>query len=131
MKFPCINWYLLGTAVGSFWGVFAAFFYAPHPLPWRGFWNVVRSVLVLLFQFFFQFIGGFAGCIGLGIFIDRYKQGHFGWIELVLVCISLVAVSGKLSDIIYRLPGLAESRVDDFKKIIGKWLPSLLGGLKP
>jgi hypothetical protein len=127
MNFTNVNWPLLGLAVGTFWGIFAALFYAPPDLPWKKTWDVIRSIVVLLFQFFFNFIGGFAGCIGLGLFFERYSHCHFGWPELVLLAVSLIAVSGKLSDIIYKLPGLVEPRVIDFRKIIEKVLKSLAG----
>lgn len=104
MKFPEINWVLAGFFIGAFWGLFAVLFYRPKAV-WKSFPDVVRSVVIIIFQLFFQFIGGFAGAIGIGLFLDRYSQGHLGIPELILVGVSLVGVSGKLSDVIYRLPG--------------------------
>lgn len=104
MKIPDVNWVLVGSIIGIFWGLFAVLFYRPKA-DWKSFPGVVRSVVIIIFQFFFQFIGGFAGAMGLGLFLDRYSQGHLGIPELVLLAISLVGVSGKLSDVIYRIPG--------------------------
>lgn len=102
--FPHFNWLLLATLLGSFWGVFALFFYTPWTtMKWRKF-QIVRSVYIILFQFFFNFIGGFLGCFGFAIFLGRYSQGHLGISELLLLCAALLGVSGKLSEIIYRLP---------------------------
>jgi hypothetical protein len=103
MKIPNVNWILLGILIGCFWGIFADLFYHPE-LKWKKFWDIVRSIYGLLFQFVFNFIGGFAGCVGIGLFLDRYSQGHLGVPELVLLAIALVAVSGKLSDVIYLIP---------------------------
>jgi hypothetical protein len=50
-----------------------------HLSPLSSFWGVAH------FQFFFNFIGGLAGFMGLTIFYDRYKRGHLGWPELVIV----------------------------------------------
>jgi len=105
MNFRNANWILLGIIIGSFWGIFADLFYHPE-LKWKKFWEIIRSIYALLFQFVFNFIGGFVGCVGIGLFMDRYSSGYFGVPELVLLAISLVGVSGKLSDIIFQIPGL-------------------------
>lgn len=105
MKIPNVNWILLGILIGCFWGIFADLFYHPE-LKWKKFWDIVRSIYALLFQFVFNFIGGLAGLVSIRLFLDRYLQGHFGAPELVLLGIGLVGVSGKLSDIIYIIPGL-------------------------
>jgi hypothetical protein len=104
MKIPDVNWVLLAAIAGTFWGLFAVVFYRP-PAAWKTARDVLQSILIIAFQFVFQFIGGFAGVMGLGLFLDRYSQGHFGIPELILLAISLVGVSGKLSDVIYRIPG--------------------------
>lgn len=102
--FPHVDWFLLGTIVGSFWGVFALFFYTPWPtMKWHKF-QMVRSIYIILFQFFFNFIGGFIGCYGIALFLGRYSQEHLGIPELLLLCIALLGVSGKLSEIVYRSP---------------------------
>lgn len=106
MEIPKVNWILVGIIVGSFWGILADFFYTRAQLGWKTRMQVAQSILVLLFQFFFNFIGGFAGCVGIGLFLDRYSQGHFGAYELVLIGISLLGVSGKLSELIYKIPGI-------------------------
>jgi hypothetical protein len=77
MNIPKVNWIMLGVIIGSFWGIFAVIFYAP-PLGWKKLKNIVQSIIILLFQFIFNFIGGFAGCVGIGLFLDRYSQGHLG-----------------------------------------------------
>jgi hypothetical protein len=110
MNIPKVNWILLGTIIGSFWGILAVLFNAP-PLRWKKLINVVRSFFIILFQFFFNFIGGFAGCVGIGLFLDRYSHGNFGVPELILLGIALVGVSGKLSDIIYKIPGFMNEMV--------------------
>jgi hypothetical protein len=104
MYFPEINWVVVGSIIGVFWGLFGVLFYRPKAV-WKSFPGVVRSVMIIIFQFFFQFIGGFAGAMGLGLFLDRFSQNHLGIPELLLLAISLVGVSGKLSDVIYRIPG--------------------------
>jgi hypothetical protein len=127
-----INWYLVGfaMAVGTFWGVFATLFYVDHPLLWKGPWNAFRSAYILVFQFFFQFIGGFAGCMGLGLFYDRYSHGHLGWLELVILGASLVGVSGKLSDMIYKLPGMMDPKFKEFIELLKQALIKYIGKAK-
>jgi hypothetical protein len=104
MTLPEINWILVGLIIGVFWGIFAVVFYRDEGI-WKPFRKAVRSAYIIVFQFIFQFIGGFAGAVGLGLFVDRYSQGYLGIPEVILLAISLVGVSGKLSDVIYRLPG--------------------------
>lgn len=104
MKIPDANWVLLAAIVGAFWGLLSVVLNRP-PGKWRTPRHFVWSSVVFAFQFVFQFIGGFAGVMGVGLFLDRYSNGHFGAPELILLGVSLVAVSGKLSDIIYKLPG--------------------------
>jgi hypothetical protein len=106
---------LLGTAVGAFWGIFALFFYTPYPtMKWGKLREWAGSIYILLFQFVFNFIGGFAGCIGLGLFLDRYTQNRLGFPELILLCISLLGVSGRLSVIIYRLPDTIDAAFKNY-----------------
>jgi hypothetical protein len=95
-----VNWLVLGAIVGSFWGVYALIFYTPYAnMKWRKF-QIHRSLYIMLFQLFFNFIGGFAGSIGIAIFLDRYAHDHLGIPELLLLCIALLGVSGKLSEIV-------------------------------
>lgn len=104
MKIPDINWPAWGVALGTFWGLLSVVLNRP-PGSWKTLRNFIRSFFIFAFQFVFQFVGGFAGVVGIGLFLDRYSNGHLGAPELIILGVSLVAVSGKLSDIIYRLPG--------------------------
>jgi hypothetical protein len=104
MKIPDPNWVAWGIGVGTFWGLLSDVINRP-PGEWRTPRKFVRSFFIFVFQFVFQFMGGFAGVIGIGLFFDRYANGYFGALELILLGVSLVGISGKLSDIIYRLPG--------------------------
>jgi len=56
--------------------------------------------------------------VGIGLFLERFGRNHFGFPELILLAISLIGVSGKLADIIYRLPGAID---EDLKNRIGGW----------
>jgi hypothetical protein len=103
------NWETWGIATGAFWGIFAFFIYVPWPLP-RWSWNVPKFVIVGRWfivpfgQILFNFIGGFAGWYLLSMFYERYSRCHFGWPELVLLFLSLVGISGKLSELIWKIP---------------------------
>jgi len=104
MKIPHVNWVALGIIFGTFYGLLSELFNLPQ-LAWKTLRDIARSIFTIIFQFVFQFIGGFAGAIGVGLFLNRYSHGYFGVPELILLAISLIGISGKLSDIIYWLPG--------------------------
>lgn len=130
MDFTRVNWPLVGIFIGGFWGAFAFFVYTPHPLPWKKkknyptpptFWRIALdvgwSIVVPLFQFFFNFIGGFAGCIAFGLFFERYSHSHLGVPEFILIVFGLLGVSGKLSEIIYQIPGYIKKLMDTLAAI--------------
>lgn len=108
------NWILYGVITGSFWGIFAVFFYVPYPLKWIKCSDTIRSIFIVLFQFLFNFLGGFVGWFCMRLFLFRYSQGHFNFPDLILFCISVLGISGKLSDILFKLPGALEQKVKQY-----------------
>ncbi len=112
-----INWVEYGIITGSFWGIFAILFYVPYPLKWGNHFDYVRSVFILIFQFVFNFIGGFIGWYFMSLFLSRYSQGHFSYPEMIVLSLSTIAISGKLSDVIYLLPGALK---DAMNRVIRK-----------
>jgi hypothetical protein len=111
LMIQCImdNWETWGIVTGAFWGIFAFFIYVPWPLPrcscnFPKFITVGRWLIIPMGQFIFNFIGGFAGWYLLSIFHDRYSSYHLGWLELALLFLSLVGISGKLADLIWKIP---------------------------
>lgn len=106
-----INWILVGFIAGLFWGAFAILFsvrYQEYLRPdndSKKTGNLIRLGFILVFQFLYNAAFAFAGGIGLLIFFDRLKRGFFGIPELLLLLMSLIALFGKLSDLIPKIPG--------------------------
>ena len=109
-----VNWILWGIVTGLFWGIFALFFYVPHPLKWTKCSEVTRSILVLMFQFLFNFLGGFAGWLCMHLFLLRFSRDHFGFPELILFGIALFGISGRLAHVLYELPSALKKKVEDY-----------------
>ena len=109
-----INWILWGIITGLCWGIFALFFYVPYPLKWSKRSEVARSILVLMFQFLFNFFGGFAGWLCMRLFLLRYWRDHFGFPELILLGIALFGISGRLAHVLYELPGALREKVEAY-----------------
>jgi hypothetical protein len=115
MNFPDFSWVLFGTITGLFWGIFALFWYTPYPkLKGEKPWVIARSIYTVLFQFAFNFIGGFAGWFCIKIFLNRLSWGNFNFPELILLCIALLAISGRLSVIMYKLPEAIMQKVNKY-----------------
>ena len=104
------HWEIFAIATGVFWGIVAAILYVPHSLP-KG-----MRFLVRLYQFIFNFIGGFAGWYCLDVFNTRlrYQKNGFGWAEVLLLILAIIGISGMLSAIIFRIPNAMEKYIDDW-----------------
>jgi|GEM_PF-1218015 len=138
MDFTRVDWTALGVVVGLWWGVYAFIRWTPHPLPW---WKkhrhlkkpeddepqdlintscckwgrrkaVANSIVIPIYQFIFNFIGGFAGCIGLGLFFHRFARHHLGWQELALLFLAVAGVMGKFAEVMYAIPNLLKAWAD-------------------
>ncbi|NPV83536.1 MAG: hypothetical protein HPY46_08155 [Candidatus Aminicenantes bacterium] len=105
-----INWILIGFIFGFFSGIFAVLFYVPYHSylrpnnGGRKTGNLLILAFLLVFQFIYNATLPIAGGIGLLIFFDRLKGGFLGIPELLLLLMSVIALLGKLSDIIFKVP---------------------------
>ena len=115
MHLPHFNWVLLGAITGVFWGIYALFFYMPeYKERAKNAWESARRVFTGIFQFIYNFICGFAGWFCLKIFLKRLSWGYFGFSELILLCIALLGISGRLSPIMFHLPGALMKKLNDW-----------------
>lgn len=122
------SWGWWAFATGLFWGVVAVFLYARPPYRllcdkhkeeywcscWGGAW---RTVFIALYQFFFNFVGGFAGWLFLHLAYARYSAPcTFDGIELLLLLLAVLGISGKLSAVIWELPNAVKHLLESLAK---------------
>jgi hypothetical protein len=102
-----MRWISYGIAIGSFWGIVGVFLYTPfEKLKWKSspFWSKARYVFVVINQFAFNFIGAFFGWYSFYNLIKRSELIGFDGINVFLLVIAILGLSGKLSTIIWELP---------------------------
>jgi hypothetical protein len=116
------QWVFFGIAMGLFWGITAVFLYTPYPFEWRKprycWWNI-RNIFLVLNQFFFNFVGAFAGAACLKLFHVRV-QSNLGSVEIVLLIFSVLGLSGKLSAIIWELPNAVSALIQSLASKLSK-----------
>jgi len=116
------QWVYFGIAAGLFWGITAVFLYTPYPLEWKKPWYRwlnIRNIFIVLNQFFFNFVGAFAGAACLKLFHVRV-QSSLGSIEIVLLVFSVLGLSGKLSAIIWELPNAVSALIQSLASKLAK-----------
>lgn len=101
-----INWILVGLLFGLFFGLFAVLFYVPYSIyrESKNILNYIKLLFIIVFQFIYNAAWPFAGGIGLLIFFNRLKRGFLGIPELLLLLMSVIALLGKFSEIIFKAP---------------------------
>ena len=122
------NWGWWGLATGLFWGTVAVFLYARPPYRllcykhmnerWCSCWGgAPQTVFIALYQFFFNFVGGFAGWILLHLAYERYfPNSAVDGTMIVLLLLALLGISGKLSAIIWELPNAVKNLLESLAK---------------
>ncbi len=117
------QWVYFGLSLGVFWGITAVFLYTPYPLEWkrpRLCWLNIRNIFIVLNQFFFNFVGAFAGAACLKLFHVRVTQSHLGSIEIILLVFSVLGLSGKLAAIIWELPNAVSALIQSLASKLAK-----------
>lgn len=120
------HWVYFGVLMGFFWGITAVFLYTPYPFEWKKTWYCwvnIRNIFIILNQFFFNFVGAFAGAACLRLLSIRIEQSFLGSIEIVLLVFSVLGLSGKLSAIIWELPKAVSVLFDSWASKIAKSKP--------
>lgn len=103
------NWIVFAIITGFFWGLLAVLLWG------KGFkWCCPcrpQNVLVDVYQFMFNFIGGASGWVCLKLVYNR--QPNFEWVDLALLVLGVLGISGALSAIIYKLPAVVAKKLSD------------------
>jgi len=116
-------WVYFGILMGFFWGITAVFLYTPYPMEWRKpwyYWLNIRNIFIVLNQFFFNFVGAFAGASCLRLLYVRVEQSKLGSMEIVLLVFSILGLSGKLSAIIWELPNAVSALLQSLTSKVAK-----------
>jgi hypothetical protein len=126
------NWGWWGLGTGIFWGTVAVFLYARPPYKylcfkhreerWCSCWGgALQTVFIAIYQFFFNFVGGFAGWLLLHLAYERYFcPCSVDGTTIILLLLALLGISGKLSAVIWELPNAVKNLLESLaKKVIG------------